>query len=166
MNDPMRDTTTNKAPAPRLYLNKPLTAGMIYVEDWLGGMERSISGEWLAQNIDAGFFAACPRCHFLHPARPAWDLGHSPSAPERTDACDVCALVPSASTFGFACDNLRDLLDTAPGDLEEARKARAEGLYNLWMGGSLAADLWLWAEMAQAAQRVKETAKRGEKEDA
>ena len=165
--DTMRKDTLNDtkaAPAaPRLSLGAPMTPGMEYVEDYLGGMERSASGEWLAQNIDAGFFVACPGCHFLHLPRPAWDLGRSASASPPASACDVCAHASEAVKFAHVPANLRKSLGTAPGYLEEARLLRAEGLYDLWMGGSRAADLWLWAEMAQAAQRVGETAQRGEK---
>ena len=128
-------------PAPRLYLGRPLTPGMEYVEDWLGGMgtvDRGKSfpnGEWIAQNIDEGFFVACPRCHFLHPAHPSWVLGRAKDAPERMDACDVCAHVSSAAQFGFYYDDLRRVLSGALAGLSEARWNRAEGLYDLWMGG-------------------------------
>ena len=155
------------SPSPRLYLGRPLTPGMEYVEDWLGGMEAGrVSSEWLAQNIDEGFFVDCHRCHFLHPARPAWHLGHTKGTPERADACDVCSHVPAAVQFVFHHESLRQVLDHAPSALSEARQARAERLYDLWLTGSVAADLWVWSEMQRAVQKVEEAAKRGEKKAA
>ena len=158
------EATTEAAPAPRLYLGQPLTPGMEYVADWLGGIpdtsfNEPFDAEWVAQNIDKGFFCACPRCHVLHLPRLAWDLGIQPPNAVPADACDVCALLPSAAQLPFRADGLRAALAGAPAALAEARQDRARLLFELWIGASLAADQWVLAEMEGALRRVEETVK-------
>ena len=155
-----------ESPAPRLYLNKPLTPGMEYVEDWLGVMpdnsfNEPFDAEWIAQNIDEGYFAVCPRCHFLHLPRLAWHLGIHLPMTVPVNNCDVCALLPAAAALPFRCDSLRKVLADAPAALEEARRDRARLLFEMWIGASCAADQWVLAEMEGALRRVEEAVKGG-----
>ena len=123
------------------------STGEQYVRGYL--YEMTIEGEWISQNIDAGYFLICPRCHFLHLPRRAWHLGRTASAPVPADGCDVCAHVyDSAAIPGHICD-LDKAIEEALDKLKDCRTERAALLHELWIKGSLSADTWVLSRLAE-----------------
>ncbi len=131
------------------YAGKP---GQLYIAEFTPQLDWADAG-WLAERIDAGEIVACPRCHFLNlPARP-YSLDTLKGWPDPLDACMVCAYAYGVDDLYFYLES--KALDAAAGDLAAARVRRAETLYDLWMGPSLAADTWVMAEMGETARRIK-----------
>lgn len=128
------------------------TPGAAYVDKQLAEMQGA-DKEWIADSINTGALLVCPRCEFLHLPSPPLPLGLAKSTPAPADACDVCAHAHGAADLAFQVDAAQ-MLEARAG-LAEARMERAQVMFDLWMGASLAANTWVLARLGDVLADVK-----------